>query len=183
MKENSIEENWSMLTSRIETLKEKYIPQYKYTIPNRTPIDSETREIIRDKHRKWKNYMRAKTEERYKLYCKSRNKVKKVITQKRREFENNIALDIKKNPKKAWKFIKSKYKVKENVHYLLTNPEDPKSEVTTTDKEKAIMLQKFFCSVFTEETDGIMPECEMYDITHKMQSNKITQNEVKVLLT
>ena len=83
---------------------------------------------------------------------KNRNKVKAMIRKSKREFERNIGIQSKSNPKIFWSRVRSKFKTKTGVAPLL---QDEKDEISTKfdDKEKANVLQKQFVSVFYKRTE------------------------------
>ena len=66
-----------------------------------------------------------------------------------KEFELKLAEEAKSNPKAVWKFMKSKTKTREGVSELNIDPNDKKSRLTKSNKEKADVLGQFFSSVFT----------------------------------
>ncbi|KAK3101967.1 hypothetical protein FSP39_007699 [Pinctada imbricata] len=49
------------------------------------PSNKETVEYIRRKHRLWERYMENQSKEKYREYCKARNKVKRLTKRKRKE--------------------------------------------------------------------------------------------------
>ena len=114
----------------------------------------------------------------YREYCKSRNKVKKLMKMARKTFEMKTAKEIKSNPKAAWKYIKSKYKVKEGVQHLYTNPKDTKSKMTQTETEKAEVLASFFTSVFVIEDSGATPKMKKKQIETPIGDLVITPEKV-----
>ena len=67
-----------------------------------------------------------------------------------------IADSAKTNPKPFWSHVRRRLKTKEGIAPLLENPED-KSTMKFWDEEKANILQKQFCSVFTREPEGDVP--------------------------
>ena len=70
-------------------------------------------------------------------------------------FEKGLAERSKKNPKELWKYVRSKLRTKSGVSPLLEDITDP-SSLKFDDKDKAEILQRQFCSVFTKEhSDGI----------------------------
>ena len=87
------------------------------------------------------------------------------------------------NPKLAWKYIKSKYNVKEGIPELIKEPNAVILELTKSDKEKADTLQSNFCSVFTKEPQGPLPDIENKHIEHKMHKIRIHEDEIGKLLS
>ena len=79
-----------------------------------------------------------------------------MMGKSRREFERNIGIQSKCNPKIFWSHVRSKLKTNTGVAPLL---EDEKDETSTKfdDKEKANILQKQFVSVFTKEPNAEVP--------------------------
>ena len=75
------------------------------------------------------------------------------MTQARRDYEKNICDKSKKKPKIFWSHVRSKLKSSSGVSPLFENPKD-KSSLKHDDHEKANILQKQFCSVFTHEPKG-----------------------------
>ena len=79
-----------------------------------------------------------------------------MISKSKREFEINIGIQSKSNPKIFWSHVRSKVKTKTDVAPLL---QDEKDETSTKfgDKEKANIHQKQFVSVFTKEPNAEVP--------------------------
>ena len=121
--DKNTEEQWKTFKEVIEQLDEKWVPTIKIRQNRKAsiPLKKEEIEAVRRKHKHWKIYMKSRDDKDYREFCKARNKVKKMIRKKTRDFENSTIMDIKKNPKQAWRYIKSKYKSKDNVKPLLTD--------------------------------------------------------------
>ena len=80
----------------------------------------------------------------------------KLIRKAKRSFEGDVAEKALTNPKAFWCHVNSKLKSKVGISPLLEN-EDDKESIKFSDKEKANILQKHFCSVFTNEPEGDVP--------------------------
>ena len=157
---NDVNMQWNIFKTKMAELEDKYVPKIQLKGTKKgggVPLNKSTVESIKRKHKLWNKYTSNKTSEAYRDYCKARNNVKNKVKNERRCFESKIAQDVKENPKMAWKYIKSKYKAKEGVQNLYTDPKDARSKLTETDTEKAEVLSKFFASVFVEEDMEIMP--------------------------
>ena len=145
------------------------------------PLARTIREKIKEKDRLSRKLFTLKTQkkwgeydETWNIYCKVRNKVRKLSRSARKEYENNIAKDAKLNPKKVYGYINSKMKVRPGIGNICRDPDNPKSEVTEDDKEKANIFAKFFASVQTDEPDGRLPKAKERKIISAMKKINIT---------
>ena len=66
----------------------------------------------------------------------------------------NICLNVKDKPKAFWSYIKSKTKTRDKICDFMQEV----GELTSNNKEKAKVLNKFFSSVFTRENTENVPE-------------------------
>ena len=118
-------------------------------------------------------------------YTKARNKVKAIIRKSKRNFERNVGIQSKSNPKIFWSHVRSKLKTKTGVTPLL---QDEKDEISTKfdDKVKANILLKQFDIFFTEEPNAEVPVLDKktevnlpnINITEEMVRNKISKLNV-----
>ena len=118
-------------------------------------------------------------------YTKARNKVKAIIRKSKRNFERNVGIQSKSNPKIFWSHVRSKLKTKTGVTPLL---QDEKDEISTKfdDKVKANILLKQFDIVFTKEPNAEVPVLDKktevnlpnINITEEMVRNKISKLNV-----
>ena len=127
------------------------------------PINHVLCYAIRNKsklHRRWISAKKvlniSDAENVQQAYTKARNKFKAMIRKSKREFERNIGIQPKSNPKIFWSHVRSKLKTKTGVPPLL---QDEKDETSTKfdGKGKANILQKQFVSVFTKEPYAEVP--------------------------
>ena len=110
----------------------------------------------------WTRYLNTRDGEAYKEYCRARNQVRTLTRKITKQFEKQIAQQVKENPKKFWKYARSKTKTKNSIPDLFKD--DDYTESTKSDKEKANVLADFFTSVFTVEGDGEMPHLDKIDV-------------------
>ena len=82
-----------------------------------------------------------------------------MIHKSKGEFDRNIGIQSKSNPKVFWSHVRSKLKTKTSVAPLL---KDEKNETSTKfdNKQKANILQKQFVCVFTKEANAEVPVLE-----------------------
>ena len=108
---NSVDELWNCFKSEIHEIRNKFVLKQLSGIPSwrtkdRVPINQVLRDAIRNKsklHRRWislKNVLDVSDAGNVRqAYTKARNKVKAMIGKSKREFERNIGIQSKSNPK------------------------------------------------------------------------------------
>ena len=114
------------------------------------PIDKQAQETIKKKHRLHDRWIRAKPDEKEyarMAYVRARNQTKTLLRKAKRNFEKDVSDDAKTNPKKFWSYVRGKMKTRAGIAPLLRSVNDP-TTLCFSDKEKASILQKQFCSVF-----------------------------------
>ena len=109
---------------------------------------------IKKKHKLFKRYLDSRNGVHYKEYIEIRNQTTKLIKKAKKGQENKVAREAKENPKQFWKFINSKRKCQQGISAL--KMED--GTFTTSDKEKAEVLDDLFSSVFTHENMENVPK-------------------------
>ena len=119
---------------------------------------------------------------KYLEYCKSRNKLRALTRKLRKEFEQNLANQTKKNPKVFWRYYKSKTTIKQGIGELNTDYTDSKSQTTTKDEEKANIFADYFSSVFTTEQPGYIPTMPTVNNKTEMYKLTITENTILSIL-
>lgn len=92
------------------------------------------------------------------------------------KYENDIANESKVNPKKLWKYVKSKTKVKTAISPL-NNKKTGK--LTENEKEQAEVLANQFASVMVEEPEGDVPRIPNKELkTPPLDSITVTEEMV-----
>ena len=109
---------------------------------------------IKKKYKAYSRYDRSKLWKDYLDYIDERDKSEKARKNARREYEKNIAINCKKEPKKFWKYVRERTKGKTGISPLKME----NGSMAVTDKEKADTLNTFFGSVFTKENMENKPE-------------------------
>ena len=77
--------------------------------------------------------MQTKSGEDYQAYCRQRNQIRKITRLARKDFEKNLSLTIKTEPKKFWDYIRSKTKTKDGIADLHIDPTNLESRLTVND--------------------------------------------------
>ena len=184
---DTIDEQWESLKAIIKMLEDEFIPHRMVGSCNRhkgkIPLDEASVRKTKKKHTLWKRYMETKDGLYYAEFCKARNQVRKMTRKLQKQFEMKLAAEAKSNPKAIWKYINSKTKTRVGVSELNTDPADPTSKLTTSDKEKAEVLGQFFSSVFTVEPDGDIPHIPTINLSAEMEVLVIREENVKEILS
>jgi DNA topoisomerase VI subunit B len=113
-----------------------------------------TREIlrlIRKKRRKWRVAKLSKSADELREYREIEKETAKKIRNAKRKLEKDLGED--KNNRKFARYIKSKTKSRTTVGPLI----DKDRKLVTGEKEMAEVLNKFFASVFTQESTQNVP--------------------------
>ena len=153
-----VEEAWSVFSDVLVQAMTKCIP--KVTPGNgpkrRKPLwmNDTALKKVKKKNQAFKRYMETREGNDYLKYAQARNQAKKSCRQAVKDFEMSVAREAKKNPKAFFAYARSKMKTQEGVSDLTEG-----DQKVSSDSGKANVLNKFFCSVFTEERTDDVPQC------------------------
>ena len=190
MRGKSTDERWEIFCTKYNQIVENNIPKVKRKKKFPVPLEGEIRKKIEEKDklsrklcelRKQKKW--GEVDDVWKDYCKVRNKVRSLSRAARKDFESQIANEAKENPKKVFAYMNSKVKTKQGIGDICTDPENPKSSVTSNDQEKVNIFSKFFISVQVDEKDK-SPEIEPKNINEQMpplDMKRMRENVLKYL--
>ena len=150
---------WDLLKSKIKSSQNNHIPTYQtsensYLKKGKIPLSPGIRKEIRKKHRCWQRVYETKSRSKNEQWKRQRNKVTNLIKEAEILFESNIANESKVNPKKLWKYIKSRTKPQSKVAHLMNKKT---GKLTVNEKEQAEVLADQFSSVMVKEPDGEIP--------------------------
>ena len=157
LKDTDVEETWKYIMLKINIGVEKFVPPKvaKSRKSKKSPWWSNNlKREVKLKYQAWKEYTENRTPENYKKYTKQRNKTTQEIRKAKHKYETDIALNVKRNPKKLYGYIRNQQQVKAVVGAL----EDAKGHLTESDRESAEVLHSFFQSVFIKEDKTTIPD-------------------------
>ena len=100
----------------------------------------------------WKKFKRSRLLIDYGAYKFERNRLNNVVRTAKIRYEQNLINDMKENPGLYHGHCRRSLKTKQGV----SNVEDGKGKLTTTEKEAAMALNKYYHSVFTKD-DPLVP--------------------------
>lgn len=184
---SSVDEMWCHFRDILLDGMKNFIPRTKnknFRDSRKTffPFNKALQTLIRKKHRLWNRWIDTRKEDKHKEYIKMRNRVKSETRKLIKLEQDNIAVDCKNNPKKFWKYIKSKSKTKTTLGDLKWKDEKGNLNTAETDSDKATALEEYFSSVFTVEGDQDFEKLAAADIKQPMQEFKISLESVKTKL-
>ena len=120
----------------------------------------------KDKLRKWKAYKVSKSPEAYESYKRAQQISSKTVRSSKRRLEEQIASNIKTDPKAFYKYMKHKTDNRSEIGAL----EMDDGTLTKDDQHSAEVLNQYFSTVFTEERTEYTPSPEATDIIEPMKS-------------
>ena len=174
-----VNEAWSFIKTAIEEAIETSTPTCTTSgRKNKNFIDKETLETVRQKHRLYRRWKKTGNPDDHKEYSRANTKARKKCRQANIKYEKQVAEQAKVNPSAFYRYANSKIKSKTGIADL-TKEDGSK---TTTNTEKAELLNNFFKSVFTTENPGPLPDFEQYEYTSELSDFEITEEEVMKLL-
>ena len=95
------------------------------------------------------------------------------------DYEKAIAQNVKNDPKKFWKYVKTKTKSPCNIPDLYLQEDDLDKGLATEDKDKADVLAYFYSSVFTNEPSGVIPNRKPQHMTSVLHKSIFTEEKIK----
>ena len=163
--QKSVEDLWKIFKDKFLNLRNSFVPLKEvggqdWRKKGKVPIGRELRNEVAAKkrlHRKWRRSQPNDKDRNRANYIVARNRVNRMMTQAHRQYEQRICENSKNKPKIFWSHVRSKMKSSSTVSSLLNEPTDKKS-LKHEDNEKADILQRQFCSVFTKEPEGDLPD-------------------------
>jgi len=116
-------------------------------------INREAKSLKNKKNRLWKRYTRSQSQSDYRSYTEARNALRVLTRNLCKEFERQIANNIKVNPKAFWNYAQNRMKIRPSMGSV----EGIDGKLYVSDKDKSNAFNKFFSSVFTAEDPSTVP--------------------------
>ena len=113
-------------------------------------MNKSARKQIRRKQCAWNRYQSSTNYKAYLAYVKCRDKTTSKLRKLKKEYERKIANECKRNPKAFYKYVNFKSKGNKKIIRL----KDDAGRVSLSDEVNANILNDFFTSVFTNESDS-----------------------------
>ena len=177
-----VQEAWDLFSEKIELLCKKHIPMSgkNNRKTKRKPLwmNEKAMAKVKKKQSAYKRYLETKEGQEYLIYAKARNQAKWECKKAMKEYEREIAKSAKKNPKRFYAYAKSKL----NTNHAIPDLVNENNEKISDDADKADLLNKFFCSVFTNENLNHIPEPTPKIENDCLDTVEISKEKVEKLL-
>ncbi|KAL8606268.1 hypothetical protein ACOMHN_039804 [Nucella lapillus] len=175
----SVDEMWKVIKSKIENAVQQSVPLKSVGRARiKKWMDRKTLESVRKKHRLFRRWQQTQEIGDYTAYLKARNKASRECRKAKRNLEATVAAEAKNNPKVFWSYVKSKTTTRSGIGDL----KKENGSKTTSDQEKAELLNNFFHSVFTHEDDGPLPDPPTAEYSTTLEDFEISEEKVLKLL-
>ena len=101
----------------------------------------------------WKRYTRSQFTADHIAYTQARDALRTLTCNLCKQFERQIANNVKESPKGFWNYARNRMKTRPAIG----NIEGIDGKLYTSDTDKSNALNKFFSSVFTNEDPSTAP--------------------------
>ena len=154
----SVQEAWTFFYTTYEKAMEQFIPKSVPTKDRRKKLwMNRTALSLHKKNRQaWMKYKQTKSCADHVRATQLKNELSRLTRSLCREFERDLARNIKTNPKAFQRYGNSKLKNKPRLRDL----KNIEGAVVQGDKEKMDLLNEYFASVYTQENIENLPSFE-----------------------
>ena len=172
----TVEEAWSLFQNKMTIAIHRFIPKSRPKLHKSPPwTNSSTRVAIKNKNRAWSIYKRHKNETNWASFKEARNKCNRDIRMQKKEFEKNIAANVKRNPKIFWNYVKYATGGQKEIPPI----KNDQGLSITDDKDKAELFNDYFCEVYTVEDLSQLPDVSGTTNTPTLDQCTLTLEVVK----
>ena len=171
-----VNESWSFFAEIMHNSFKLYVPKSKVK-PKSKPfwLNKKCMKSIRKKYTFFKRFKESDLSYDYKKYIEHRNKAKSEIRKAVKNHEKKIVKESKTNPRSFWKYVNTKLSRSTGIPNLTKTD----GNLTSSDDEKANVLNSFFSSVFTQEDLSDIPNIENLSKNTFLTDIIITRDAVK----
>ena len=146
---SDLNHSWQLFQETLLTLIKKFVPQKNNRRSNKKQpwVNREVKEALKRKNKAWKIYRQNKSDNTWSAFTQIRNNTNRIIRKRKAEYEQNLAQEIKANPKKFWNYLNLKRKTNRDLPKML----DKDNKEYITDYDIANQFNEYFSEVFTTE--------------------------------
>ena len=175
-------EGWKSFLDTYNQALDRYVPKAGGNLKSKTPwrkqplwMNEKALSKVKKKKAAFARYVQTREGKDYQEYAKARNQAGAECKRAIKQYEKSMANKAKSNPKAFYAYANSKMKTKQGIAELI----DEKGNTATSNKDKADTLNRFFCSVFTQEDVNEVPQCEKRKIRSELTNVIFTREEIR----
>ena len=148
----AVEDNWSHFKITLTKAMAYYIPQRRSSMKYKLPwITPEIKRQMRKKDRLHKKALRYQNPDLWVQFKKQRNLVSRLVKESRSDYLNNvIGAILQENSKRFWSYVRSCKSEAIGIPPLRYG-----NNLFSSDQSKAVALNSYFFSVFTQERQPV----------------------------
>ena len=172
-------EGWKSFLDTYNQALDRYVPKAGGNLKSKKPrrkqrlwMNKKALSKVKKKKAAFARYVQTREGKDYQEYAKARNQAGAECKRAIKQYEKSMANKAKSNPKAFYAYANSKMKTKQGIAELT----DEKGNTATSNKDKADTLNRFLCSVFTQED---VPQCEKRKIRSKLTNVIFTREEIR----
>jgi hypothetical protein len=183
----NLDEAWKILKEIIIEGTAKFIPVSKSGTWSHKPtwknaINQEAKNLIKRKHRLWSRYMETRDPDTKTKYNIIRNRVRQITRNLDKDEQVKVAKECKENPKKFWRYIKSRTKATNKMGNLKLKNAFGVEDIIVDNEEKSNAFADYFSTVFTQEPNTSFEVLPNVNCKIKIDSLEMTEQVVKAKL-
>jgi len=150
---NPIDVNWVFFKEKVTAVIDKCIPKVVKKPPSNKPPwwSGAIAKAIKRKHQLYSTFQHTHSGSDYDAYAFKRNEVKSMVRAAQATYERQLIDKFSANPKALYGYVRDKSKCKQKIGPLTK----PDGSSTSSDGEVAEVLNDYFQSVFTSESDTV----------------------------
>ena len=179
LKNKDTNEAWDTLKDILSTAADRHIPKTRIGSRRKVKRAPYLNQVainkIRSKRKAWKRYLANRTDANHRLYVMERNDLRTMTRKQKGDFEEQLAREVKTNPKAFWGYVKRMGTAKHGTPDLV----DDDGKTCSTDLEKANALNKQFTSVYTREPLDNLPNIARTVTTETMHDISINAEDIR----
>lgn len=169
-------DQWNFLCDKVAEGVERSVPKFSpVNKSKKNPwMNRDSVNAVKEKRKAWKRYSHCKSKQNFQTYAEKRNKSTAACRTARINFERKLAENIKTDSKSFWNYVNSQTKTKHGICDLT----DQDGNLTSSDIQKANLLNTFFSSVFTNEKTDVIPTLVDRNFTSDLSDLHISNDMV-----
>ena len=176
---NDVNQMWSVWFDNVKKAIDAHVPRVTSKVSHSPPwFDSELRHMLHKKRTLWKKAKNRNTELLWGQFRETRNRVQTLMRAKYNNYISSLGVICKNNPKRFWSYFKHVTKSR-----CIPNRLKHGQLISEEPREKAIMFNDYFCSVFCDSSSLPTPNISMSPGVNHVPLPSFTPDQVLNVLS